>query len=831
MATTKKARRAAAALTVATAAAAAVTIANSPASAETKTAAAAPAPSRTEAAQQVALSTSAQSELARHGISVDLSTPAATIQGTTTTDPYRGMQWGYDAVRAAAANTASTGTNVTVAVVDTGTAKVADLTGRVLPGKDFIATGDGTNDQNGHGTGVASIIGAATGNGIGMAGIAPNVRILPVRVCDATGSCPVDAIAAGITWAVDQGAQVINLSLGGASTDALGAAVAYAESRGVPIAASVGNSAEKGNPVLYPGGYDTVEGVAAVDQTRARAAFSETGAQVDIAAPGVGIVQAAPGGGFVAASGTSQASPHVAAVMALAKAYKSSLTPAELRTVLGRTATDLGAAGRDDQFGAGLVDAAAVLTELGATVTAPVNAPAGAPATKAPVTVALAPVSGTSAGGTVVTVTGSGFTTLDLNNPAAVRFGAVNAASFTVLSDSRLTAVTAPGTDGAAVLRLANSAGTSTGTASFTYRSPLTATFDPVTGAKATGGTTVTVTVSGGTVGASAAAFAAEKIVVKVGDTVAPAAWLDPTHLRVTVPAATRTGAPTITLIHDGVVGPASVSAIRYAPTVTTIAPPKVSAAGGETVTITGTGFGEVAAGDPTSVTFGGVNATSFQVRSSTQITAVVPAGVNGPAAVVVTTPGGTATTKVTYRTPLGLEVPAGTVVKASGGAVTLKVTGGTIGATPKEYAAENITATAGAARVTPLWVDATHLKVTLPASTAASVNVALVHDGIAGTPVAVGYAPTVVGLSATSAPLAGGTRVTVRIAGGVLTGATGFTFGGTPAACTPAATGSYTCVVPAAAQAGPTWVSFTASTGVTSRFTAAATFNYTDLD
>ncbi|MFI1991613.1 IPT/TIG domain-containing protein [Actinoplanes sp. NPDC020271] len=447
--------------------------------------------------------------------------------------------------------------------------------------------------------------------------------------------------------------------------------------------------------------------------------------------------------------------------------------------------------------------------------------------TKVPTVTAVSAVSGTTGGGTTVTVTGSGFTTLEAGNAAAVKFGDVNAKSFTVVSDTKLTAVTPAGTGGAVLVKVTNSAGTSAGSATFTYRAPLTATFKDVTGAKPTGGTPVDVTVTGGTVGTTFKEFAAEKLTAKVGDATAAVAWVDATHVKVTTPASTKSTAQRLTLTHDGVTGPASENTIRYAPKLTSVVPAKVSTAGGETVTITGSGFSD----EVTGVTFGETKATSFAVKSATQITAVVPAGANGAAAVTVTSAGGTASGLVTYRAPLGVKVADGTAVRASGGSVTLEVTGGTVGATAKEYAAEKITASVGTVKVTPSWVDATHVKLTLPSSTAATGSVTLLHDGVAGTAATVGYVPVVVSLSATSDKVAGGAKVTVKIAGGEATGAKDFKFGSTAADCTPISGNAYSCVVPKADKAGPTWVTFTAGTGTTSRFTPSATFNYTDLD
>ncbi|GAA4609056.1 hypothetical protein GCM10023107_89740 [Actinoplanes octamycinicus] len=431
-------------------------------------------------------------------------------------------------------------------------------------------------------------------------------------------------------------------------------------------------------------------------------------------------------------------------------------------------------------------------------------------------------------------VTGTGFSTVNPANPAAVKFGTVNATSFIVVSDTVLTAIAPAGANGPVRITVTNAAGASLGTVSFTYRAPLRATFETVTGARMTGGTVVPVSVTGGTVGASAKEFAAEKITAKVGSAAAAVAWVDATHLTVTTPASTKASGLPITLLHDGVAGEPSVATVGYAPGVTTVAPASISTAGGTTVTISGTGFTEVTATDPTAVRFGDVNATSFKVVSATQIVAVAPAGKNGPATVTVKTAGGAGRTAVTYRVPLGLEVPAGTVAKATGGTVTLKVTGGTAGATLKDFTAERITVRAGTAKLATTWVDASHVRVTMPPSNAATGSVTLLHDEVPGAAAAVGYVPVVQSLSASSDRLAGGAKVIVKVAGGDVAAAKNFKFGDKAATCTAQGKGtatSYECVVPAAAQAGATWVSFTSSAGVASRFTVAAGFFYTDLD
>ncbi|GAA2715389.1 IPT/TIG domain-containing protein [Actinoplanes palleronii] len=452
-----------------------------------------------------------------------------------------------------------------------------------------------------------------------------------------------------------------------------------------------------------------------------------------------------------------------------------------------------------------------------------------------PTATQLTPASGALAGGTTVTVTGTGFSAVNKANPAAVKFGDVNASSFTVVSDSKITAVAPAGSAGAVKVTVTSTAGTSSGEVTFTYKSALGAQFDAVTGAKMAGGTTVPVTVTGGTVGDTAKDFTAEKITARVGEVAATAvAWVDATHVRVTTPKSTKATTVPITLIRDGIAGTPSTATVGYAPAIGLLAPAKVSTVGGTTVTISGTGFSEVKADDPAAVRFGDKNATSFTVKSATSIEAVAPAGVNGVTAVTVKTAGGAGSLPFAYRAPLGIEVTDGAVVKASGGSVLVKVTGGTAGATAKEFTTEAITATVGTAKVTPLWVDATHIRVPVPSSAAASAGITLIHDGVPGTVGTVPYVPVVVSLSAEGDKLTGGAKVTVKIAGGDITTATGFKFGDKAAECTAQGKASGTtwlCTVPAGARSGPTWVSFIASSGTASRFTIAAAFSYSDLD
>ncbi|MEU4691163.1 IPT/TIG domain-containing protein [Actinoplanes sp. NPDC023714] len=266
-------------------------------------------------------------------------------------------------------------------------------------------------------------------------------------------------------------------------------------------------------------------------------------------------------------------------------------------------------------------------------------------------------------------------------------------------------------------------------------------------------------------------------------------------------------------------------------PTVSGITPSRVSTAGGSTVTITGKNFTEVSA-----ITFGGADATSYTVASSTKITAVVPAGTSGAAPLVITTPEGeslvTKTTVVNYRTPLGVDTSGNPVAKAGGGPLVLTITGGTLGATSKDFAKELVSVVFNKTKTTATYVDETHLKINVPAGTAESATVTVVHDQIAGEPATITLVPVVTGLSVKYSTLTGGVKTVVKVAGAAIGDAKDFTFGENPADCVKQGATSnptFLCLVPPATTAGPVAVSFTSGSGTRSRFTAAAIFSYTD--
>ena len=275
-------------------------------------------------------------------------------------DPYRSEQWALDALGAERLWTVSRGARQIVAVIDSGVDGThPDLVGQVLGGVDYVDVGGtGWTDPYGHGTHVAGIIAAVAGNGIGIAGLAPDARILPVRALDADGGGWESDIAKGLIWAADHGATVINCSLGGPdAADAVRVAVAYAVTRGAVVVAAAGNERGQGNPPSYPAAFALPGelGVAATTSARVSARYSDTGSYISLAAPGDAILSTLDAS-YSKLSGTSMAAPYVSAAVALVRAVAPALGPIDVTRVLTNTADDLETPGRDDATGAGLID-------------------------------------------------------------------------------------------------------------------------------------------------------------------------------------------------------------------------------------------------------------------------------------------------------------------------------------------------------------------------------------------------------------------------------------------------------------------------------------------
>jgi len=276
-------------------------------------------------------------------------------------DLYYGAQWGVPRVGAPAAWNVSTGAGIIVAVVDTGVdPSHPDLQGSVLSGYDFVNGDADPQDDHGHGTRMSGIIGAHRNNVEGIAGIAPDVTLLPVKALDASGSGAYSDVAAGITYAVDQGARVVNLSVAGsAQSDLLQDAIDYAGAHNAVVVAAAGNWGT--SAPAYPAASKGAVAVAAVDQYDAHPSFSNSGAWLSFAAPGVDIVTTTLGNGYSSSSGTSPAAAFGSGVFALLLASEPGLSRAEAIARVENGAVDLGTQGADSYFGAGRLDAYAAL--------------------------------------------------------------------------------------------------------------------------------------------------------------------------------------------------------------------------------------------------------------------------------------------------------------------------------------------------------------------------------------------------------------------------------------------------------------------------------------
>lgn len=335
----------------------------------------------------------------RRAIGAPGSAPISAALYAASNDPRRAEQWSIGAVNLVPAWDAWAGGDrapVDVAVVDEGVDSThEDLAGRVdtTRGYDFVdndpvAAPDPANPNEKHGTHVAGIVAAAIDNGLGIAGAAgpAGVSIIPVRVLGPNGGTDW-AISQGVRWAADQGAEIINLSLGGFGySQTMADAVAYAQAKGVLVVAAAGNSdADVSNfvPASLPGVL-TVAAAAEVaadckwgyDATPCPAWFSNHGLAVDVAAPGVNILSTVPGGGYEAWAGTSMATPLVAGVAALLKSIHNNWTALDLADVLTATAGNGGNWNPDLGFGvinAGAAVAAAPGANAGIRIVEPVG--------------------------------------------------------------------------------------------------------------------------------------------------------------------------------------------------------------------------------------------------------------------------------------------------------------------------------------------------------------------------------------------------------------------------------------------------------------------------
>lgn len=309
-------------------------------------------------------------------------------------DPSYAQQWGLAKINCPSAWDTTTGSAaITVAVVDTGVdLNHPQLAPLIRPGRDLVDWGrnpsvpapwvlegdfagvdNDPQDEVGHGTHVAGTIACLTNDGLGVAGVTWKCRLMPVRVLvrarntvtgRISGFGSAADIAAGITWAADNGAHVINLSLGGPSdTTVERNAIAYAVSRGVVVVAAMGNDGT--NKPSYPACYPNVIAVGAVDATDRRAPFSQMGPHIDVVAPGVNVLSTYWDDTYTFLQGTSMASPHVAGLAALILSCNPRIPAAQVGQIIRDTARPLRDSPSDpvpnERYGSGLIDAKAAI--------------------------------------------------------------------------------------------------------------------------------------------------------------------------------------------------------------------------------------------------------------------------------------------------------------------------------------------------------------------------------------------------------------------------------------------------------------------------------------
>lgn len=277
-------------------------------------------------------------------------------------DPGFPSQYGLINIRAPQGWAISTGSSiVTIAVIDSGVdGSHPDLLAKLLPGYDFVESDSVPQDEYGHGTHVSGIAAASTNNGTGVSGVSWGAQILPVRVLDASGNGSYTAVAAGIVWAVDHGAQILNLSLGGVSPNStLLNAVAYAYDHGTLIIASSGNDGS-GN-LRYPARYPVVVSVGSTNSINQRSSFSNYGSGLDLMAPGESIFSTNPGGGYGIRTGTSMSTPYVSGLAAILWGMPGFGGAFAIETAMEKSAFDLGSVGWDGEYGYGLIQMDAAL--------------------------------------------------------------------------------------------------------------------------------------------------------------------------------------------------------------------------------------------------------------------------------------------------------------------------------------------------------------------------------------------------------------------------------------------------------------------------------------
>lgn len=322
------------------------------------------------------------------------------VDAITPNDPQWVNQWQPQRVKAPEAWDKSTGSGVVVAALDTGVyANHEDLQGQLVAGFDIVNNDNQPDDDHwadeGHGTPVTGVIAAITNNAKGVGSIAHGSKVMPVKICDFEGMCSFSNAASGVIWAVDHGAKIINMSFGQlAGSATLESAIKYAWDSGAILFAGAGNCGC--GTMRYPAKDPLVMGVSGINESNEISRYSSYASEIDIAAPSEFLILPSKAGGYAWVTGTSFASPAVAAVAALVWSANPTLTNQQIRSILETTAVDLMTPGWDHFVGHGLVDAQAAVNKA--------QNPSGQPPTSTPTPTP------TSAPSTSLDSDGDGFT-------------------------------------------------------------------------------------------------------------------------------------------------------------------------------------------------------------------------------------------------------------------------------------------------------------------------------------------------------------------------------------------------------------------------------------
>ena len=327
--------------------------------------------------------------------------PSLEPAAATPNDEFYWAQWNVPMIQTLAAWDRADGSGVTVAVIDSGV--IPTSVSEDLKCHDYVmeynsandSQGAGVaNDTDGHGTHVAGTISQCTNNGLGMAGVAPGARLMPIRATDGAGEYDIAGVARALRWAADHGAGVINLSIGTTgdcdapcSYPVIVDAIAYVKARDVVMVAAAGNESEPNLNTTFPANHPDVIAVGAVDLNAQLAPYSNSGDGIDLVAPGgnqaVDLNSDGVGDGiyqetitaacppfsrtptdYCGFNGTSMASPHVAAAAAILRSHRPNASAGQIRTALRASALDLGSPGYDTTYGHGLLQVNAALTYL-----------------------------------------------------------------------------------------------------------------------------------------------------------------------------------------------------------------------------------------------------------------------------------------------------------------------------------------------------------------------------------------------------------------------------------------------------------------------------------